>query len=875
MGIFARLAARLRNLLRRRRIDAELGEELQFHLDRAIDANRANGLSAIEARRAAMRDLGGLEQVRQAVRDVRWGWIESTWRDVVHGGRRLAAAPTFAAALVVTLALGIGANTAMFSVLYGLLIRPLPYRDAARLALIRREAVVTGAHRQIPVPFNALPDIQAWQERLHAFDSTALYSNEVVALQSAEGSEVLESAVVSDTFFSLLGGALSAGRPLGPTDDLTNAVVISESLALRLFGAPSTAVGRTLSLSARPYTVVGVTAAPFQFPTAETGVWMPAGFARSLNPGCCGFHMIGRLAPRQTIAAASAEAQALAASLETLTPGRLAGMHAAAVGLHEQMVAPVRPALLVLFVATALVLIAACANAGNLLVSRQISRARERAIRLALGASRGRLVRETILECLVLAAVATALGLMFARAIVSLPPQTLVAGVPRLDAVQLDGIVLLFSVALAGAVTLGTAMMPLVRNESPADALRSGPASSTSRGSRRLSRLLCVVQLTSSLILLVGAALLGRSYLQLVRTDLGVEPDHVVTMVLNLGFGRRPTDAETRGRVERVLERVMSLSQVRAAGVGTALPPKASNVRVTLRRKADAVDYQASMVAATPGYFDALGMRLVRGRLFSPADDANHEPVMIMTVDTARRFFGDGDPIGRTLKLPGIRDGKNKTGEAMTLVGVVANVKYSGLEALADDAVYRPFAQQSWIATFLVVRTADDPARFVPAVRQAVAAADRDMVIAQAGTLDDVLSRETAPSRFRTALLATMAGLVLLMASVGLYGVMAQAVALRTREIGIRMALGARPPDLLAMVVREGGRLAFAGIAVGLVVAFALTRAMGTLLYGIAPTDPASFAIAAIVLAAVAIGASYLPARRAAKVDPLVVLRGE
>ena len=875
MLTLSRLAARLRGLLRRRRAEAEFDDELQFHLDRAIEANRARGLSPPDARRAAIRDLGGLAQVAEAVRDVRATRIESVWRDLRYAARTLVAAPALTSVLVVTLGLGIGANTAMFSVLYGLLIRPLPYRDADRLALVRRAANVTGAHSPVPEPFFGAADIQAWRDQMHAFEASALYSNEVVALQSAQGGDLLDSAVVSDAFFSVVGGATSAGRPLGSADNLASSVVIGEALARRLFGEPGTAVGQPLTLSSRPYTIVGVAARSFQFPTPRTEVWMPAGVARSLNARCCGFRMIGRLRPHATIQQASAEASALAPRLHALIPSAPAGLRATVVSLRDQIVEPVRQALLVLFAATALVLLAACANAGNLLFARQIGRGREQAIRLALGASRGRLVRHTLLESLLLAAAGTTAGLVLATVIVRLAGDAAAVGLPPFDGVHIDGIALLFSVALTGAVAIGTAVAPALRCQPPADALRAGPAgASASPGARRLSRGLCVAQLASSLILLVGAVLLGRSYLDLVHTDLGVRTDHVVTMSLNLAFNGRPSDAETVARVQRVLDRVRSLPKVQVAGVGTAMPPAASRLRVTLRREGETVDYQASIVAATPGYFEALGMRLVNGRLFTPADAADRAPVMIMSVDTARRFFGDGDPIGRHLPLPGLRDGA-KTHETMTLVGTVANVKYSGLEAVADDAVYRPFAQQTWVAPFLVARTTDDPERLVPIVRQAIAAVDRDVVISQAGTLDDVLSEATAPPRVRTALLAAMAGLVLLMAAIGLYGVMAQAVSLRTREMGIRMALGARSPDLLAIVLREAGRITLFGLLSGFAVAVLLSRALRSLLYGVAPTDPASFAIAGALLTVVALAASYVPARRAAKVDPLVVLRGD
>jgi putative ABC transport system permease protein len=447
--------------------------------------------------------------------------------------------------------------------------------------------------------------------------------------------------------------------------------------------------------------------------------------------------------------------------------------------------------------------------------------------------------------------------------------------VPRLDAVHVDVPVLLFSIALAGVAALGAGLLPAWQSANTADALKFGAAGATGASGRpQVRRVLCATELAVSLVLLVGASLLGRSLVRLMHTDLGVTTDHVVTASMNLAFGQRPTDAQTLERVERVIERIRTLPGVRAVGVGTALPPNASRLMLTLRRTGETVDYQAAGVAATPDYFHALGMRLVNGRLFTAEDDLNHPPVMIMSVDTARRFFGDGDPIGRAMSLPVRRNGVNGRAD-MTLVGTIANVKYSGLDAAADDAVYRPFKQQTWVAPYLVVRTTGDPENLVPTVGREIAAVDRGIVITGVRALDAVVSDAAAQPRFRTVLLAAIAGLALLMAIVGLYGVVAYSVSQRTREIGIRMALGARGGDVLAMVLWEGLQLAVAGISGGLVAAFAATRALTGLLYGIAPTDGVSFGFAGASLLIVALMASYVPARRATKVDPLVALRYE
>jgi putative ABC transport system permease protein len=800
-------------------------------------------------------------------------WLDHAWRDLRYAVRTLSRTPGVTAVAALTLALGIGANTAMFSIVYGILLRPLPYQHTDRLVLIQREQDLSGTHRPVPAPFFAQPEIDAWRQRLQSFESTALYSNQVAALPLDTGTEVLDSAVVSDTFFSILAGPMVAGRPLGPADDLAPSVVISERLGQRLFGRSSGAVGQPITLSSRTYTVVGVADAAFQFPSGKTDVWIPAGYMR-LNPRCCSFRMFGRLRSDVTITQAGAEAAAAAKALAGSGQGRPSEMRATVVSLRDQIVGTVRPALLILFAAVSLVLLVACANVANLLLARHVARGREVAIQWALGASRGRVLQQTLIESALLAVSGAMAGIVLAIACVRVLARLNPPGVPRLDAVHVDVPVLLFSLALAGLVTVATGILPAFQSTNP-NALKSGVASVTTAQSRvRIRRVLCAAELAVSLVLLVGASLLGRSLVRLMHTDLGVTADHVVTASMTLAFGGRPTDAQALERVERVIERIQTLPGVHAVGAGTALPPNASRLTLTLRRAGEAVDYLAAGVAVTPGYFQALGMRLVRGRLFTDEDDMSHPPVMIMSIDTAKRFFGDGDPIGRTMSLPVLRNGKSGR-EDMTLVGTIANVKYSGLDAAADDAVYRPFRQQPWVAPYLVVRTTGEPGSLVPTLRREIAMLDRAIVLADVTPLDAIISNAAAQPRFRTVLLGSIAGLALVMAVVGLYGVVAYSVSQRTREIGIRMALGAGQDDILGMVLREGLILAGFGILGGVVSAYAATRALSGLLYGVAATDALSFGFAGGSLFIVALVASYVPAHRAMKVDPLVALRVE
>ena len=793
-----------------------------------------------------------------------------------YAARSLVASPAFTTLAVLTLALGIGANSAIFSVVYGVLQRPLPYRDAERLVVVQREQHLTGARGPVPVLFYAPTDIAAWQDGVPSLESTAFYSPEIAALSTSEGTEVMDSAVVSGSFFATLSGPMAAGRPLGPADDLANSIVISDRLSRRLFGGPQAALGQQLTLSSRPYVVAGVAGSAFQIPLAQTDVWMPYGYSRSLNTRCCALRLIGRLKPNETVARAGQEAAVLVSRPSAAASVPSTNVRVRVLSLRDQIVGAVRPGLLILFAAAGLVLFTACVNVTNLVLMRHAAAGREAAIRRALGASRGRLVTERLIENLLLAGAGAGLGVGFALVVVNVLVSLGSSGLPRLDAIRVDAPVLVFSIVLAGATALLTGVMPALRTPNPADTLRSasGYNVTPARAGRRMRAALCVTELAMSLVLLVGVGLLGRSLMRLLQTDLGVTTDRVASASLNMAFGGRPPDAQVLDRIDRVIARVAALPGVQAVGVGTSLPPNASRLRLTLRRAGDSVDYQASGVAVTPGYFDALGFRLVKGRLFTAADDLKSPHVMIMSVDTAHRFFGDGDPIGRTMSLPTLLNGVTKS-EEMTLVGIVGNVRYSGLAAEPDDAVYRPFAQQPWMAPFLVARSAQEPDALLPILRREIAAVDRAIVVSDVKALDAVVSESTTQPRFRTVLLAGMASLAILVAAVGLFGVVGQSVSQRSREIGIRIALGARPDEIRWMVLREGAWLGLGGIALGVPAAFIAARGLTGLLHGIAPTDAWSFGLAAVGLLLVSLAAAYGPAARAARVDPLVTLRTE
>jgi predicted permease len=792
------------------------------------------------------------------------------FRDLQYAARLMRRSPGFSAAVVLTLALGVGASTAIFSAVYGMLFRPLPYRDADRLVVIAMERVLEGVHRPVRT-FFPLADLGQLQSRTHVFDSIAFYSTEQSVLSHNGFTQKVDSAWVSESFFATVGGRIQSGRGLAPSGIDRASVVISDRLRQRLFGADN-AVGRPLTVGGRSYEIVGVAHQTFQLPSQSTDVWLPA-----VELACCSYVAIARLGPEVSPSQAAADVNAVVPALTAKSPRLYAGVHASVAALRDELTGDVRAALWVLLASVGLLLGVACANATNLLFARNAARSRETAVRIALGASRGRLLAQSFAEAVLAVTAAAALGMLMAVGLIDALISLGAPGLPRLDAetVRIDLPVFIFALGIAAATTAVMGWLPAIRSGSVVDALKMGaPGMSAGPSRRRLRNGLVIVQLAVSVVLLVGASLLGRSLVRLMTTDIGVRTDRVATAAINLSYQRRLTDAQLAPLVEAIVERVRSLPNVQAAGAGAGLPPKASTIRLTLKRFGDTVDYQATAVPATPGYFSALGVRLLKGRLFSEADAGTQKQVMIMTADTARRFFDVDDPIGRTMLLPVLRNGILGTAE-MTLVGVVANVKHSGLQAAPDDTVYRPLRQQPWPLLFLVARTSADPSVLASVLRREIAAIDPAIAVSSVSTLDAIVAGEAAQPRFRSALLTALAALTLAIATVGLYGVVAHTVSQRTREFGVRMALGADRVDLLTLVFLEGARLAGAGMVAGVAGSLATTRMLASLLYGIEPTDAFSFGLASGLLLIVTAAATYVPARRAARLNPTAALRAE
>jgi putative ABC transport system permease protein len=796
--------------------------------------------------------------------------LDSIARDVRYALRGMRRTPGFTAVALTTLALAIGAHTAIFSVVDELLIRALPYREADRLVAVDATRDYEGSPRPGRVLWQ-LDAAERWRQSLHTFSDVTFFTNQVFQLSGRDGADLLEGATVAPSFFSTLAGRIVAGRPLAATDGPTPSIVISDRLARRLFNSPADALGAHLVLNSMDYAVIGVAAPEWNMPSWKTDIWESSAFAHVHSPRCCSVELLGRLKANVTVAQARADvadtAGALAAS-DAETFGRL---HTTVTTLREKQLGDARPALLVLWAAVGLVLVVACANLINLLVARNVARMREVSIRQALGASRGRLVLQGVIESGLLAAGGVAGGIVIAQfaaaALVRVDPETF----PQLAELRLDPRVLAFAVGLGVVTTLATGVLPSMQAANP-----GSPRTQTNaptRRHRRLQQLLCVAQLGAAVVLLVGATLFGRSLVDLLTTDLGVVPDHVLTASINTAFGRPHSANEVAETMLRISERVQTIPGVHAAGAGTSLPPDRSRIMMSLRRKGSNVDYVATAVSCTPGYFNALGMRLLKGRFFTESDDAQHPPVMIVSATTARRLFGNDDPIGQTFGVPKFQY-RRAAGDEATVVGVVSDVKYSGIDRVAGDQVYWSMAQAPWLSTFLTIRTSGD-VNVTSDLRHVVASVDPTVSVSSIKPLDDIIASATAPARFRTTLIGAFALIGLAIASIGLYGIVAYSVSQRTAEIGVRVAIGASPREVVGLVLREGLALAAAGIAIGIPAAFATTRTFAALLFGVKPTDLFTYITAAVLLIAVALVASYVPARRAASVDPIVALRAE
>ena len=875
-----RVLVRLFPWVHRDRVDRDVSRELALHLELETRQNVEQGMAPDEAARAARAALGNVPLIREDVGAV-WTWrrIDALVHSLVHMFRSLRRTPGFSLVAIGVLALGIGLDTAIFSVVYGVLVRPLPYPDPDSIVVIHMRDPRTGR----AASGFSWPDLGDWTERSRSFDALALSQRNLAALDGEAGYEPFDGWTVSGSFFEIFGDPLLLGR--GITDPRSLEAVISHRLWQARFGADPAAVGRPIVVNGDQYTISGVLRPGFRAPVARPPAELRAGGADVGAPDVWwavrpsddrrsrSTHLIGRLKPGVTLEQARADAAAVARAIaEEHTPGRRA--EPVVTPLPEHVNGSLRRPLLLLLGAVGLVLLVACANVTALLLARQASRTRELLVRKALGASRSRLCVESVASAAWLAGAGGLAGLGLAYGSVRLIGTTGAVSALPLSSVHVDLPVLLFALAVSVCAALFAGVLnavPLMRADPTPMGWMAASARGEGRQARRLRAGVVTVQLAVSVVLLVGALLLSRSFVRLLGTDLGVTTGRVMSVQINLAMGRTLDNAERIALTDRVIERVAALPTVEAAGAANGLPPDQTRMSFFFEDEAATLGeprtHRLTLLNPTAGYFEALGIPLVRGRFFSARDTADSPPVVILSESSARLLFGAVDAVGRVLPTTSERK--------PAVVGVVGDVRYGGLAAPPPDAIYQPFAQFPFQHMNLVARAAGNPLDLAAAVRAAVHEVDRAVTVDSAHLLDDLVAESLATPRFRTLLFAGLAVLALGLASFGLAGVVAYSVARRTPELAVRIALGARPTVVLALVMREGLALALAGVVLGLGGAVLTTRALAGLLHDVAPTDGVSFLTAAGCLLLVTLAASYVPARRATRADPMAALRAE
>ena len=810
--------------------------------------------------------------------------MRTLWQDVRYGLRTMRGNVGFTAVAVVALALGVGANTAIFSIVNAVLLRPLQYPNADRIVAIQ-ELNREGRRVQV-TPANFLD----WREQATVFEHLAAIYARTSNLASGGEAERIDLAMTSANFFEVFGVRPAAGRFFTPDEEKAGhapVVVIGRGLWQRRFGGDPGVVGRSVTLDGRSYTVVGVAPEGFRYPD-RTEAWVPP-FSRVPTTheqmdverarGFGFLSAVGLLKPGATLEAARAEMEAITSRLRQQYPESNNRRFNRVVTLHAHLVGESSRALLLLLGAVALVLLIACANVANLLLARAAGRQKELAVRIALGATRLRLVRQLLVESVLLALAGGAAGLLLGWWGVDLLKGLLPEGFPRLADIAVDPRVLGFTLLVSCATGLAFGLAPALQFTKPDvhAALKEGARGSTggARGGR-LRSLLIVSEVALSLVLLVGAGLLFRSFMRLQSVELGFRPQRVLTFRLAPSGANFREDAQYSAFYRDVAERVRAVPGVEAVGVINTLPlQKGPTTGFQVEGRPPLRADERPMVnyrSVSPGYFDAAGVRVLRGRVPDERDAAGAPPVLAVNQSLARRDFPGEDPVGKRISF-GIRpDGQPNWFE---IVGVVADVRSMELHTEPPPEIYTSYLQDPFAGMSFVVRSSVEPESLVPAVREAVRGVDRAQPVAEVRTMEQLVGEAAAEPRFNSLLLGLFACVALVLAAAGIYGVMSYAVTQRTHEIGIRIALGAQTGDVLRFVVGQGMALALAGVGLGLLAALALTRVMASMLYGVSATDPATFAGVALLLSLVAFLASYVPARRATKVDPMVALRYE
>ncbi len=807
--------------------------------------------------------------------------MDTVLHDVRYGFRMMLKSPAFTAVAVIAIALGIGANTAMFSVIDAVLLRPLPFPDPGRLVMVLlAQKGDTGKLGHGDADFLAI------RERQRSFEHVAAFSvsSNAFALTGMGNPEQLRGVWVTSDFFRTLDVAPKMGRTFRTDEDRKGSqpvVVISENFWRSHLDSAADAIGRAITLNGTPYTIVGVMPANFRFPENQSiDVWPLKTFGTPRARPPYYLFVFGRLKHGIDARQAAADLSSISAQLTQQYPNSNFE-ESRTQPMKEFVVSRVQTALLVLVAAVGFVLLIAIVNVANLLLARSTARLKEMAIRRALGASRWRLVRQVLTESVMLAALGGIAGFLLAdwavQAFLSFEP----GGIPRLHEVTINGRILLFTCAASLGAGLLFGVAPALQGPRLVlhDSLKEGGRTSAEGAGQRTRRALVISEFALALVLMIGAGLLIRSFLRLQQVNPGIRSDHLLTLRLNLPAANYRDPVKIAGFWDQLTQKVQALAGVESASVALSIPPNLGQLTNPFTVEGQPYDKTrplqlADELSISPDYFRTLGVPLLRGRFFTDADKKT-KGLILINETMAKRYFPGQDPVGKRLQT----GDPDPTSPWATIIGVVGDVKYSGLDAQSMPQLYVLYTEGDWIyfsrSMYLIVRTSPEPLGVLPEVREAIGSLDRDIPLSEIATMEQLLDKSVIQERFRTWMLGSFAALALLLAAVGIYAVMSYAVGQRTHEIGVRMALGAKPGDVLAMVLGQATWIAAVGLGIGLVGAFVLTRAMRSLLFDISATDPISFAATSIVLISVALLACYVPARRATRVDPMIALRYE
>ena len=877
--MIARFMAALRGLVARRRIDAEILDELQDHLEREIEAHRLRGVPLEEARRLAVRDLGGLTQTIESTRDVRATWFDTFWRDLKYGARLLRRSPRFTLTALTVLVLGIGSTTAIFSVAYAVLVRPLPYPEGNRLVFVAE-------HQGSGI---AWPNFDDWRQRAQSFDGLASSLADAVFVTGGQLPQRLDSRSVTVNFFGVLGATPFQGRFFDQSDarpDAVSTAVVSHTFSMREFGSASAAIGQTVSLNRRSYTVIGVLPPGFRYMT-------PAHVYLLLEPQVAanyrgmqsrgnrtGLYAVGRLKPGVDVTSARAEMQSLAAALALGYPETNKGTGVYVVSLADRVVRDMAATLTVLAGAVALLLLIACVNLASLLLNRSASRAHEFGVRAAIGGSRWSLIRQLLVEHTLLVATGGVLGAVAGAAILSglisvAPPDT-----PRLDEIRLDFVVLSCATLFSCACAFLFGVLPALKASGAGGyetVLRSGRGST--RQNSLLRRSLLIGEVAIATVLLCGSGLMVQTMIRLSGVDPGFDPHNLQTVMFSLAGPAWP-DSKKQTFFAEAVERLHGVPGVENAAITYSLPILGSNwwnwftiAGRPVPPGATMMDLpSAGMVPVSATYFETLKIPLIKGRSFERTDTPDSQPVAIINASLVKLYFPGEDPIGKQIRLAGSRPTEGY-GPWRTIVGIVGDVKQHGIDQDMPQQIFMPVVQQTRTTVFAVARTRGTISS--SAIETAIRDLDRSVPVFNDRTVEQVMREAGSRRRVAAIVLSVFAGAAVLLAAIGLYGIVAQSVSERRQEIGVRMALGAPQDQILRLFLRHGLIVVAIGIGAGIAGAVAAGQSLASLVFGVTVTDPVTLGTVAALLTTVTLLACYIPARSATRLDPVAALRSE